>query len=163
MACPSGGKSDGGPGATSPEDCYSGIRSECRSVDSNGTGSGRPYFRQTGGGQPSQGYWPDDLTGVYDRCRVLDSLKTCDAGYYRPNVGAVKCSAVGSGYYSPDGLLTRTECPTNDRADAGDGQWSISSVSQYAAAVTDCLLIMNPSRSDSTGSYTISPSSCRYQ
>ena len=71
-------------------------------------------------------------TATYtDNCANIQIL-TCTTGHWLENNSDTDCSDVSAGYYSPDVVVTRTECP-NRNEDA-----TITTLGTTSGAVTQC-------------------------
>lgn len=62
-------------------------------------------------------------SSAYDTCFSVSTVTRCDAGYYdtgeyknNANIYDFDCTAAGAGYWSADGVLTRTACPSGYNA-----------------------------------------------
>ena len=65
-------------------------------------------------GAGSQTCYYNEATSNYaDRCKDKQIL-TCTTGHYLASASATDCVEVTAGYYSPDVVTTRTECPNRD-------------------------------------------------
>ena len=97
--CPeddAGNKGRSPAGSTLVTQCY--IDYNPYSGFSNGTAAARCHYLEA--------------TSKYEKCSLTDVL-TCEGGmwYDESNYTSMSCSGVGSGYYSPNGAVPRTECP----------------------------------------------------
>ncbi len=112
IACPDGGTSSRGSKEISQcfkiFDPYSGFQ--------NGVASAKCFYITS--------------TNKYEQCNIIE-VYSCNAGYWYGTPNAFVCSGVDSGYYSPEGSINQTACPT-------DPKGSTVSSSEYADNFTDC-------------------------
>lgn len=166
-ACPSGGTSSATNGAllnpvitnTEEGDCYSSTEKDV----SYGTSTQKCYWnnafvstRICDGficrNYASSSYKPACCYGDYN-VSCTETLKTCDAGYYRASSSDLYCSAVGGEYYSSNGSLSRTRCPTYTNPSGGTSYGKTTGSGTGADAITDCKLPNTEVFSETAGSF----------
>ena len=166
-ACPSGGTSSATNGAllnpvitnTEEGDCYSSTEKDV----SYGTSTKKCYWsnafvstRICEGNicknYASSSYKPACCYGDYN-VSCTETLKTCDAGYYRASSSDLYCTAVGGEYYSSNGSLSRTRCPTYTNPSGGTSYGKTTGSGTGADAITDCKLPNTEVFSETAGSF----------
>ncbi|MDL2295226.1 hypothetical protein LJC18_00185 [Lachnospiraceae bacterium OttesenSCG-928-E19] len=140
--CPSSGTSDSGNN-DAITDCYT--SNEIYDSSIHGTKKQVCYYKTSPAG--------------YNNCNITDITK-CDGGYYRALSYEMFCTAVGDTYYSANGDLIRTLCPTYDNP-SGVATRGKTAGGTEADNINDCRIPMSEVFTTTSGKYRYNPY-CKY-